>query len=261
MNKSLKEFLTGYKGKEMPKELKDFNWGAFLLTFIWGIKHRAWITILAIPLIIIQLPLGINWLLYTALQFYCGFKGNMWAYQNDWWMTPKDFRKNQMKWAIVAIAINITVPIILLGTAILFVNKSPDNPTEFIKNTQCYIAASKINKSFKNVSLNSSTTEKELAQSFAKQFSNATTDDSRVNFSVKHSGKNIDVYYIEFSMYGDDNCSLKKRNCSIKSSFILPDEINFNSDCDFYFNLNKQVVPAQQTKNRLKKGINIFKYL
>ena len=166
-----------------------------------------------------------------------------------------------MKWAIVAIAINITVPIILLGTATLFVNKSPDNPTEFIKNTQCYIAASKINKSFKNVSLNSSTTEKELAQSFAKQFSNATTDDSRVNFSVKHSGKNIDVYYIEFSMYGDDNCSLKKRNCSIKSSFILPDEINFNSDCDFYFNLNKQVVPAQQTKNRLKKGINIFKYL
>ena len=35
MNKSLKEFLTGYKGKDMPKELKDFNWGAFLLTFIY----------------------------------------------------------------------------------------------------------------------------------------------------------------------------------------------------------------------------------
>ena len=46
---SWKEFFTGYKGKDLPPELKDFNWGALLLTFIWGIKHRAWITLLAIP--------------------------------------------------------------------------------------------------------------------------------------------------------------------------------------------------------------------
>ena len=261
MGNWLKTFLTGYKGKDMPKELKDFNWGAFLLTFIWGIKHRAWITLLAIPLIIIQLPLGINWLLYTVLQFYCGFKGNMWAYQVDWWMTPKDFRKNQIKWAIAAITINLMVPVILIGTAMRFVKKSADNPTEFLKNAQCFVAASKIDKGFKTVSLNSTTTTNELAQSFAKQFPNATPDGSRVNFSVRNSGKDINVYYIEFSMYGDDICSLKKNNCSITSSFNLPDEINFHNDCNFYFDLNKNVVPTQQTKYKLEKGINLLKYL
>ena len=135
-----KEILTGYKGKDIPKELNEFNWGAFLLTFIWGIPHKAWITLLAIPFIWIQLPLGLNWLLFTILQIYSGFKGNMWAYQNDWWMTYKDFRKKQATWAVIAITINICIPIIIMSTLVRFVHKSPDNPENFIKNAQCSVA-------------------------------------------------------------------------------------------------------------------------
>ena len=76
-----KEFLTGYKGKNIPKELNEFNWGAFLLTFIWGIKHKAWITLLAIPLIYFQsfdyiLLLKINTLSFPSSKppkriYYC----------------------------------------------------------------------------------------------------------------------------------------------------------------------------------------------
>ena len=33
---------------ELPNELKDFNWAAFLLTFIWGFKYKAWITFLGL---------------------------------------------------------------------------------------------------------------------------------------------------------------------------------------------------------------------
>ena len=262
MANTIKEFFTGYKGKDLPKELNDFNWGAFLLTFIWGIKHRAWITLLAIPLIWIQLPFGFNWILYTALQFYCGFRGNMWAYQVDWWMSPKDFRKNQAKWAIAAISLNIFIPILFLGIALRFVKKSPDNPTEIIKNTQCYIASTKINKAFKTVSLNSSTTENMLAESFGKRFPNATVDGNKVNFSVKHSKSDIDAYYIEFSMNKKGEiCSIPEKNCVIYSSFNLPEEINFSNDCKFYFDNNKNVIPDEYTQKAIRKNFNIFKYL
>ena len=69
---------------DLPEELKDFNWAAFFLTFIWGFKYKAWITFLAIPLMIIQLPIGLNWILLIALQLYCGIKGNEWAYKQEY---------------------------------------------------------------------------------------------------------------------------------------------------------------------------------
>ena len=31
---------------EFPQELKRFNWGAFLLNWIWGIMHKQYITLL-----------------------------------------------------------------------------------------------------------------------------------------------------------------------------------------------------------------------
>lgn len=257
-----KEFLTGYKGKNIPAELKEFNWGAFLLTFIWGIKHRAWITLLAIPLIWFQLPFGLNWILYTILQFYCGFKGNMWAYQNDWWMTPRDFRRNQAYWAIAAISLNILIPIVLLGTAIRFVQSSPDNPANFIKNAQCSVAESKLKKGFRKVTLNSTTTDNELAQSFARNFKNATANSTSVNFSLKSEGKNVDVYHITFTQLDkSSSCDISKKNCIIDSSFILPEEISFSNHCSFYFDYNKNFEPDEETQKALQKGFNIFKYL
>lgn len=256
-----KEFLTGYKGKNIPKELNEFNWGAFILTFIWGIKHKAWITLLAIPLIYFQLPFGLNWLLLTGLQFYCGFKGNMWAYQVDWWMTPKDFRQTQMRWGIVAVLLNISIPLIALIIAGRFVQKDSENPVNFIGNTQCSVAYSKLKK-FNKISLNSSMTGVDLANNFAKQFKNATADGSRVNFSVKtDGGKRVDTYYIDFSMQQSELCNILQRNCTISSTFILPVEMNIPNHCEFYFDMNKNIEPDEETAKRLKKGSNIFKYL
>lgn len=257
-----KEFLTGYKGKNIPKELNEFNWGAFLLTFIWGIKHKAWITLLAIPLIYFQLPLGLNWLLLTGLQFYCGFRGNMWAYQVDWWMTPKDFRLNQMRWGIAAIALNITIPLLLLIIAGRFIQKSPNNPAEFIGNAQCTVAYSKLESKFDKISINSSMSEYDVAESFAKQFKNATVEGSRVNFAVKvEGGKKVDAYFINFSMQPETLCNILQRNCTITSTFVLPAEMNIPNHCEFFFDMNRNIEPDEETAKNLKKGINIFKYL
>lgn len=257
-----KEFLTGYKGKNIPKELNEFNWGAFLLTFIWGVKHKAWITLLAIPLIYFQLPLGLNWLLLTGLQFYCGFKGNMWAYQVDWWMSPKDFRQNQMRWAIIAIILNISIPLFALIIAGRFIQKSPSNPIDFIGNTQCTVAYSKLERKFNKISLNSTMTNNNIAENFAKQFKNTSTDGSRVIFSVKtEGGKNIEAYYIDFATQPNQMCNILQHNCTITSTFILPAEMNIPNHCEFFFDMDKNIEPDEQTAKNLKKGANIFKYL
>lgn len=259
---SVKEFFTGYKGKNIPKELNEFNWGAFLLTFFWGIPNKAWITLLAIPLIWFQLPFGLNWILFTILQFYCGFKGNMWAYQNDWWMAPKDFRKKQAAWGLFAITINILFPIVILMTIVRFAQKSPDNPVDFIKNTQCVAAYSKLKKEFYKVNINNTTTEIQIAEDFAKHFKDVNVDGSSVNFKIKSNGQNVDIYHITFNKYSPEkSCNLLEKNCVITSSFIIPAEISFSNHCQFYFDNNKNFEPDEETKKSLDKGYNIFKYL
>lgn len=257
-----KEFLTGYKGKDLPDELKGFNWGAFLLTFIWGIKHKAWITLLAIPLIWFQLPLGLNWLLFTVLQIYCGIRGNMWAYQVDWWMPPKKFRQTQIAWAAAAVCLNIFIPLIIMAVVARFIQKSPDNPVDLLRNAQCSIAHSKLNKGMKYLSINSSTSEVDMAKAFAKQFKNGKQNNNAVNFTIKAEGKNLELYSISFNKpHGSSRCTFEEKNCTIESSYILPQELNFYTHCLFYFNDNREIQPDKETAESLKKGFNILKYL
>lgn len=257
----LKQFFTGYKGKDIPKELKEFNWGAFLLTFIWGIKHKAWITLLAIPLIWFQLPFGLNWILYTALQVYCGIKGNEWAYQVEWWKTPRDFRKTQQMWAISALALNIIIPFVILTIASMFLKKSPNNPELLIQNAQCVVAYGKLKTGLPKVSYTTKSTDADIAKSFAKHFKNASAAGNAVNFSQKAQGQKYEVYKIVFTKHVDNVCSLSAKNCTAYSSYIMPNDIMPFGECIFYFDNNKNVEPDEATQKAIDKGFNIFKYL
>ena len=59
------------KGALVPEELKGWNWGAFFLTWIWGIGNSTYIALLMfIPLVNMILP------------FVLGAKGNEWAWKN-----------------------------------------------------------------------------------------------------------------------------------------------------------------------------------
>ena len=260
---NFKEFISGYKGKDIPKELKEFNWGAFLLTFIWGIRYKAWITLLAIPLIWFQLPFGINWILYTVLQFYCGIKGNEWAYQVEWWKKPVEFRRTQMRWAVAALSINLFIPFVMLTVAAKFIAKSKDNPLKFIQNAQCSVAYSKIRHGFQKIYYGKSSSGSEIASKFADKFPNARAEDNSVIFTVKSGGKNVDLYNLTFIRVdeGENSCSLNKHNCVIKSMYATPSELLNFSECTFYFDDKRQVVPDIETKNAIDMGLNIFKYL
>lgn len=76
-----------------PDEIKGWNWGAFGLSFIWGISHRVWRSFFClIP--ILGFPISI----------YLGVKGNELAWKNDKWISVDAFKKSQKKWKAWGIA-------------------------------------------------------------------------------------------------------------------------------------------------------------
>ncbi len=98
----------GGKDIKVPKEISGkFNWGAFTLTWIWGIGNKSYITftifasalLAIIPIIGMLGPLGFS--------IWFGIKGNTWAWQNKRFPNIKSFHENQKKWAIIGISIYI----------------------------------------------------------------------------------------------------------------------------------------------------------
>lgn len=88
---------------QVPEEIKGWNWGAFGLSWIWGIGNSTYIALLAlIPFvnIIMIIVLGIN--------------GNKWAWQNRHWGSIEDFKRTQRIWRNVWLWI-------LIGSLVLWI--------------------------------------------------------------------------------------------------------------------------------------------
>jgi len=91
------------------KKLKGWNWGAFLLTWIWGVGNKVWVALLAI------IP-GVNIIMAVVL----GMKGNDWAWQKNRYLSPEEFRNNQKmwaKWGVVAVVLGVTGSIAVIAYA------------------------------------------------------------------------------------------------------------------------------------------------
>lgn len=87
---------SGTKSPEVPEEIKGWSWGAFLLTWIWGIFNSVFISLLMfIPLVNVVI-----WILL-------GIKGNEWAWQNKRWESIEQFKRVQKKWAIAGVIVFI----------------------------------------------------------------------------------------------------------------------------------------------------------
>jgi hypothetical protein len=82
--------------KEMPAELDRWNWGAFLLNWIWGIGNNTFIALLVfVPLVGLVMP------------FVLGAKGSRWAWRNGHWDSIEHFKRVQRAWARWAIILYI----------------------------------------------------------------------------------------------------------------------------------------------------------
>ena len=78
------------KYKDIPAEIDRWNWGAFLLSWIWGIGNNTFIALLTlVPFI------GI-----LIMPFVLGAKGSAWAWRNGRWDSVAHFKRVQRLWAI-----------------------------------------------------------------------------------------------------------------------------------------------------------------
>lgn len=100
----------------VPSEVLGWNWGAFFLSWIWGIGNKVWISFLVfIPYF------DLIWI------FVLGAKGNEWAWRSKRWDSIEHFKQTQRswaKWGLILFVLNIAlaVGLILLVAAIFATN-------------------------------------------------------------------------------------------------------------------------------------------
>lgn len=99
----------------VPSEIQGgFNWGAFLLNWIWTIGNTSCgFAVLSTVLSFIPL-VGLGWAIYL------GIKGNELAWQSKRWNSVEHFRSTQRTWtrvgiAVVLVSILITCACVGLG--------------------------------------------------------------------------------------------------------------------------------------------------
>ncbi len=103
------ENLSGQgKSSAVPDEIKKWNWGAFLMNWIWGLGSGTYIALLClVPLVgivaalILEAPMGAviaAGVVYVAIAALIGARGSEWAWQNARWHSIEHFRSAQRKW-------------------------------------------------------------------------------------------------------------------------------------------------------------------
>ena len=95
----------------LPAEIRGWNWGAFLLTWIWGLGNSTYIAFLTwVPFV--------GW----AMGFVLGAKGSEWAWQNKRWDSVEHFKRVQRQWAwwglgLVLLSIAIVALVVIAAFA------------------------------------------------------------------------------------------------------------------------------------------------
>ena len=128
----------------VPDEIKGWNWGAFLLSWLWGptnlipwfwgSAHLKWLGLLSwgwmmFVLVRYALLVGTGALvmslgLLMAVSIALGIKGNDWAWKSRRWRSIERFKAHQRGWAIAGILLGIPfLPTLWLYTFLLIFSK------------------------------------------------------------------------------------------------------------------------------------------
>lgn len=95
--------------EEVPEEIKGWNWGAFLIPWLWVFTNKVW------GGLFVFMP-QIGWVMTIAL----GAKGNEWAWRSRRWRSIEHFKEHQRGWAIAGILLGAPVSIMVWVGAIAF---------------------------------------------------------------------------------------------------------------------------------------------
>jgi hypothetical protein len=96
--------------KELPADLRGFNWGAFFLNWIWGIRHKvSWAWWALIP--------GVN----IVIAFMLGYQGNELAWKNCEWEDEVHFDLVEREWTMWGIGVALVSYLVLQLAVLLLV--------------------------------------------------------------------------------------------------------------------------------------------
>lgn len=88
----------------VPLEIDRWNWGAFLLTWIWGVCNNTFIALLMfVPVANIVMP------------FVLGARGSAWAWRNRRWASVEAFQATQRKWARWGLVVLLLWLLLMVG--------------------------------------------------------------------------------------------------------------------------------------------------
>jgi hypothetical protein len=107
------------KAATVPAEIDRWNWGAFLLNWIWGLGNGTFIALLAlVPFV------------GFVMIFVLGAKGSAWAWRNRKWDSVEHFRHVQRIWGFAGLA--VLVAVVLLAVVLYF------SVTSILKSSEAY---------------------------------------------------------------------------------------------------------------------------
>lgn len=101
----------------VPPEIYGWNWGAFLLNFIWALGNRAW-GIAALTFVISFFSPLVLFIPTIIIMIVSGVKGNEWAWRSKRWRSVEHFRSTQRKWAWAGLIV-VGGPVLLIILAIV----------------------------------------------------------------------------------------------------------------------------------------------
>jgi hypothetical protein len=94
----------------VPAAVKQWNWGAFLMSWIWGLGNKTYIALLClIPVV------------NLVMIFILGAKGSQWAWQNKRWQSAEQFTRTQGLWTafglglLAGYAISLVLLVVVLA--------------------------------------------------------------------------------------------------------------------------------------------------
>jgi ABC-type Fe3+ transport system permease subunit len=101
--------------RSLPAGAFKWNWGAFLMSWIWGLGNRTYIALLClIPVV------------NLVMIFVLGANGSKWAWKNGKWESTETFNRIQGLWTSFGLGlwagIAVTIIIVAALTVILFTN-------------------------------------------------------------------------------------------------------------------------------------------
>lgn len=219
--------IENSEDKLVLQELSRFNWGAFGLTWIWGLFNGVFdktiaafvLFVLFLAVLLMHYPsflLELIVLFFIVFAIYCGQKGNVWVYDKKQVEDLSEFLEVQKKWTEVTAGIFICICILFLALCFYVWSK-------FSMVFTSYGRGKLIMKPLANVVIKYDKVKplkdgKDVAKLLLKISGGGHPKlvpygSSGVMYEHVLAKDNKNVFALTF--YKENTCSVKKRNCYI----------------------------------------------